>query len=68
MDLSLVSTMDMIDELAKRHAAIVFTAVNHDDDVCLFLNGSGLLCSGLVTNAQHEIVRASLMGEHDSNP
>lgn len=68
MDLTLASIPELVGELANRHQAMIFTAVNLDDDVCLFLDGSSLLCSGLATHVQHEIVRASLLGERDSNP
>lgn len=62
MDLTLIPTTDMIDELAKRYLAMVFTSVDHDENVQVFLNGSALLCSGLLHNAQNEILWASFPG------
>ena len=67
-NLELAALEDIMVELTHRYQALVFSCVNHDDEISLYLHGSQLLCSGLVSNAQHEILRASLSGEHDSNP
>jgi len=59
LDIQLIPTDEIIEELGNRFAAMAFTAVDHDDEVSTYLHGSGLVCSGLLTNAQNEIQWAS---------
>ncbi len=59
LDLQLISTPELVEELASRHQASVFTAINFEEDIATFLHGSSLLCSGLLTNAMNEILWAS---------
>lgn len=68
LDLTLTPTPDLIEELSKRYAAAVFTALDLDDEVCVYLHGSALLCSGLLTNAQNEILWVSLKGHQTDEP
>ncbi len=59
MDCSLATTTELIEELSKRYEAAIFTGVNFDQEVSVSLHGSALLCSGLLTNAQNEILYQS---------
>lgn len=66
MDCSLASTSDLVEELSKRYEAACFTGVNFDQEVSVFLHGSALLCSGLLTNAQNEILYQSFSSRPDN--
>lgn len=67
-DLSLAPTVELIEELARRHEAAIFTAYSFDDDVCVYLHGSALTCSGLLVNAQNEILWYSIQGRMNESP
>lgn len=60
LGLSLTPTEDLIKELSGRYAAAVFSGCDHDDDVCIYLHGSALVCSGLMQNVQNEILWFSI--------
>lgn len=60
LDLSLTPTEDLIRELSGRYAAAVFSGVDFENDVCVYLHGSSLVCSGLMQNVQNEILWFSL--------
>lgn len=60
LDLSLTSTEDLIKELSGRYAASVFSGCDLDDEVCIYLHGSALMCSGLMQNVQNEILWFSI--------
>ena len=62
LDLSLVPTEELIVALSNRFQAAAFTGVDFDGEVCVYLHGSGLLCSGLLTNAQNELMWATFQG------
>lgn len=62
LDLQLIPTPELVEELGKRFSAMTFTGVNFDEEVCVFLHGSALVCSGLLTNAQNEILWQSFQG------
>ena len=62
LDLSLAGNNELVEELSKRYQAAVFTGVNYDEDISVYLHGSGLLCSGLLTNAHNEIMWYSFQG------
>ena len=58
-------TEDLVNELAQRFDAQVFVSIKAED-IHLFLNGSSVICQGLLAHAQSEILWASF-GER-SNP
>lgn len=60
LGLSLTPTEDLVRELSGRYAAAVFSGVDLDDDVCVYLHGSALTCSGLMQNVQNEILWFSI--------
>lgn len=59
LDLSLTPTEDLVKELSVRHAAAVFSGCDLDDNVCVYLHGSALMCSGLMQHVQNEILWCS---------
>ena len=60
LDLHLTPTEDLIKELSGRYAAAIFTGVDHDEEMCVYLHGSSLVCSGLLQNVQNEILWFSI--------
>jgi len=53
-----IPAQDLIEELATRYDAMIYVAIK-DDDITLYLNGSSVVCNGLLTHAQSEILWAS---------
>lgn len=60
LDLSLTPTEDLVKELSGRYAAAIFSGCDLDDEVCIYLHGSALVCSGLIQNVQNEILWFSI--------
>lgn len=60
LDLSLTPTEDLVKELSGRYAAAIFSGCDLDDEVCVYLHGSALVCSGLMQNVQNEILWFSI--------
>lgn len=60
LDLSLTPTEDLVKELSGRYAAAIFSGCDLDDEVCIYLYGSALVCSGLMQNVQNEILWFSI--------
>lgn len=58
-DLSLITTSNLLAELAQRHEAVAVALSNHDQEVTIYLHGHSLLCAGLAVLVQDEILRGS---------
>lgn len=58
-------TEDLVNALSERFDAQVFIAIKQED-IHLFLNGSSVLCQGLLSHAQSEILWASF-GERSNS-
>lgn len=64
LDLNEVPTEDLVEAIVTRNDAVVVVSTRGDDIHC-FLNGSGLLCDGLLSYAQRELTLAALKRENE---